>query len=57
MRHNLTTTLLYLDMTGVPKGAEKQKRQDAADARARQKGGSSGKKTRRRSQEFRDEED
>jgi len=45
---------------GVPKGAEKQKRQDAADARKRKQKTSSssgGAGTRRRSTEFRDDED
>jgi hypothetical protein len=42
---------------GVPKGAEKQKRKDAAEARKRkqQAGGASG--TRRRSTQFRDDVD
>jgi len=39
---------------GVPKGTEKQKRKDAADARARMKP-SSG--TRRKNKDFRDDED
>ena len=43
---------------GVPKGAEKQKRQDAAEARKRKaKPSSGGAGTRRRSAEFRDDED
>jgi hypothetical protein len=41
---------------GVPKGAEKQKRKDAADARKR-KQATSGASGRRRSTEFRDDED
>lgn len=43
---------------GVPKGAEKQKRQDAAEARKRKKSSSSSNAgTRRRSAEFRDDVD
>jgi hypothetical protein len=43
---------------GVPKGAEKQKRKDAAEARKRkQKAGGSTSGTRRRSTEFRDDVD
>mmetsp|Transcript_14531 Transcript_14531/g.41797 ORF Transcript_14531/g.41797 Transcript_14531/m.41797 type:complete len:314 (-) Transcript_14531:259-1200(-) len=43
---------------GVPKGAEKQKRQDAAEARKRrQRSSSGGTGTRRRSAEFRDDVD
>jgi len=42
---------------GVPKGAEKQKRQDAAEARKRRQAASGSPGTRRRSTEFRDEEE
>lgn len=41
---------------GVPDGAEKQKRQDAAEARKRRKS-DSGTKTRRKNREFRDDVD
>jgi hypothetical protein len=42
---------------GVPKGAKKQKREDAAEARKRKQAtsGSGSAGTRRRSQEFRDD--
>jgi hypothetical protein len=47
----------YLEpFLGVPKGAEKQKRQDAAEARKR-KQATSGTSGRRRSTEFRDDEE
>jgi hypothetical protein len=56
LTQHLCVSLSLSFSPGVPKGTEKQKRQDAAEARARAKAGS-GKKTRRRSQEFRDDED
>jgi hypothetical protein len=42
---------------GVPKGAEKQKRMDAAEARKRKPGTSGASGTRRRSAQFRDDEE
>ena len=42
---------------GVPKGTEKQKRQDAAEARKRKSAGTGTAGTRRRSSEFRDDVD
>lgn len=46
-------------IVGVPKGTEKQKRQDAAEARKRKKAtsGQSGSGTRRRSAQFRDDDE
>jgi hypothetical protein len=73
IRYNLTTLYKkgrkiwkkyvwpYLEpIVGVPKGAEKQKRQDAAEARKRQRatgGGGSSSGTRRKNRDYRDHDE